>query len=177
METATTPRPSIAGWIGALWGLGGVGLLLGFAIYRLTPLGLEAVRSELSTLQWVALVGFTIFMLYSEAWKGFQKAFSPRVAARCRHLRDHATPWRVLLAPFFAMAYFAAPRRRRIASYALTTGVILLVILVQQLDQPWRGIVDVGVVLGLTWGLVATVVYWVLAMTRETFPHDPEVTS
>lgn len=163
------------GWLGALWGLGGVLLLLGFAIYRLTPLAVEALKSPLTAIQWVALVAFTIFMAHSEGYRGFQKAFSPRVAARAKHLRDEPTFIRVLLAPFFCMAYFAAPRRRRIAAYALTTGVILLVVLVQRLDQPWRGIVDTGVVIGLGWGMLATLVYWFRAMRGDELPVPAEV--
>ena len=175
MSTASENKAGIWGWLGAFWGLGGVLLLLGFAIYRLTPLALEALKSPLTVVQWVVLVGFTLFMLHSEGYRGFQKAFSPRVAARARHLRDNPTFIRVLLAPFFCMAYFAAPRRRRIAAIALTVGVIILVIIVQRLDQPWRGIIDTGVVLGLGWGALATLVYWLRAMNGKPMPVPAEV--
>lgn len=176
MSQAPDPRPSFWGVVGALWALVGIFFLLGFAIYRLAPLAAVAIRSSLSWWQWVILGVFVLFMAYSEAYRGFQKAFSPRFAARCRYLREHPTFLRVVLAPFFAMAYFDAPRRRRIAAYALTLGVIGLVVIVQRLHQPWRGIVDAGVVVGLAWGLAATVVYWVLAMTRKTFDVSPEIT-
>ena len=175
MSGESPSRASPWGMLGALWALAGITFLLGFAIYRLAPLAAVALKSTLTVWQWVVLVVFVLFMAYSEAYRGFQKAFSPRFAARCRHLRRHPTFLRVVLAPFFAMAYFDAPRRRRIAAYALTIGVILLVVLVQRLDQPWRGIVDAGVVVGLAWGLAATIIYWVLAMTRSTFDFSPEV--
>lgn len=171
----TTERHGFWGWVGALWGFAGVALLLGYAIVRLTPLALEALRSPLTGLHWAALAVFVLFMAYSEGYRGFQKAFSPRVAARARYLRAHPTVLRVLLAPLFCMAYFDAPRRRRIASYALTIGVILLVILVQQLNQPWRGIVDAGVVIGLGWGLLATLLFTLQALTRPEFGVSPEV--
>jgi hypothetical protein len=34
-------------------------------------------------------------------------------------------------------------------------GVVALVLIVKSLPQPWRGIVDGGVVVGLAWGLVS----------------------
>jgi len=163
------------GWVGALWGVLGVSFLLGFAIWRLAPLAWTALQMDLSILQWIALVVWVLFMGVAEGYRGFQKAFSPRVAARCRHLRDHPTVLRVLTAPIFAMAFYAAPRKRRIAAFALTFGVILLVILVHQLDQPWRGIIDAGVVLGLFWGWISLVIFWFQAMTQDTFFASPEV--
>ena len=36
-----------------------------------------------------------------------------RVAARVHYLLHHPTPVRVILAPFFCLGYFGAPRRRR----------------------------------------------------------------
>lgn len=174
-SAAATHRPSLAGWLGALWGLAGVLLLLGFALYRLAPLAVEGLGTARGLLQWGFVAVFTAFMAYAEGFKGFQKAFSPRVAARARHLRDHPTAARVLLAPFFCMAYFAAPRRRRIAAYALTAGVIALVVLVQRLQQPWRGLVDTGVVVGLGWGFLATVLFGARALAADVFAHPPEI--
>lgn len=168
-------RPTFWGWVGAFWGLAGVLFLLGFAVVRLTPLAVESLRMPLSTLQWAFLVVWVFFMVFAEGYRGFQKAFSPRVAARARHLRDHPTLVRVLFAPLFCMAYFAAPRRRRIASYALTVGIILLVVIVQQLEQPWRGLVDVGVVLGLGWGVAAIVVFAARALGGRGIAHPHEV--
>ena len=172
---ATAPRRRFLRTLPAVWGFLGVALLLGFAIYRLAPLAGVALRSPLSTGQWLALIAFVLFMAYSEGYRGFQKAFSPRVAARCRYVRDHPTFLRVAFAPLFAMAFFDAPRRRRITAYALTGGVILLVVIVQRLEQPWRGIVDAGVVFGLSWGLLATTIFWLQAMTRDVFAVSPEV--
>lgn len=175
MRDETRTDRTFWGRVGALWGFLGVALLLGFAIWRLAPLAWTALTSSLSVLQWIALVVWVLFMLVAEGYRGFQKAFSPRVAARCRHLSDHPTALRVATAPIFAMAFYAASRRRRIAAFALTTGIILLVLLVHRLEQPWRGIIDAGVVLGLAWGLVSLVVFWIQAMTQDTFFASPEV--
>ena len=86
-------------FIGTFWGLIGVTLLIGSAIYRLTPRALEAINMGLNGLQWAALIGFAIFMMIAEGYRGFQKKFSPRTAARVRYLRDHPNIVRTLLAP------------------------------------------------------------------------------
>ncbi len=157
-----------------VWGLGGVLALLGCAIYRLAPKGIEALRMDLTTGQWIFLIVFTLFMLVAEGYRGFQKKFSPRTAARVRYLRDHPNWVRTLLAPAFAMGYFHANKKTKIVAICLTLGIIILVICVRFLDQPWRGLVDVGVVLGLTWGIISLLIYVAQALTRKDFVHSPE---
>ena len=178
------PRSSVAllrsgqcimGWIGAIWGLAGVLALLGCAIYRLTPRALEAIRADLSSLQWGILIVWVVFMLVAEGYRGFQKKFSPRTAARIRHLRDHPLPLHVALAPLFCMGYFHALRKTRIIAFALTFGILLLVISVHYVPKPWRGIIDAGVVLGLSYGVISLIVFAFLALCRKDFPHSPEV--
>jgi hypothetical protein len=46
---------------------------------------------------------------------------------------------------------------------------------VRLLAQPWRGIIDGGVVVGLAWGLVSLVVFGFQALTADEFPYAPEV--
>jgi hypothetical protein len=162
-------------WFGALWGISGVLLLLGSAVYRLTPLAIEAFTYEWSWVHWLSLALMTFFMAYAEGYRAFQQGFSPRVAARARYLRDHPNALHAVLAPFFCMAYFHAPKRRRIVSISVTAGIIVLVILVRHVDQPWRGIIDGSVVVGLAWGLVSLMVFGHQAFTREHFPYSPEV--
>ncbi len=161
--------------IGAFWGLAGVLLLLGSAIYRLTPLAVDAFSYPFYWYHWLTLILIVFFMAYAEGYRAFQQAFSPRVAARALYLRNHPNLMHGLLAPLFCMAYFHAQRRRQITSISVTAGIIILVILVRFLDQPWRGIIDGGVVVGLAWGLVSLVVFEYRALTAGTFPYSPEV--
>ncbi len=160
---------------GVSWALLGIGLLLGFAIVRLLPIALGAFGESLTWLHWLCFATFVAFMGYAEGYKGFQRSFSPRFGARCRYLYDHPSLVRVTLAPLFCMGYFGTTRRRRIASFSLTAMIIALIIGVQHIPQPWRGIIDAGVCVGLFWGLAATTVYVVLALTSEDFCHSPEV--
>jgi hypothetical protein len=163
------------GVFGAFWGLAGVALLLGSAIYRLTPLAIDAFTYDWSWYHWLSFALMLFFMAYAEGYRAFQLGFSPRVAARARHLRDHPNALYAVLAPLFCMAYFHAPKRRQIVSISVTAGIIVLVILVRLLEQPWRGIIDGSVVVGLAWGLVSLIVFGYQAVTVEQFPYSPEV--
>ena len=50
----------------------------------------------------------------------------------------------------------------------------MLVFVVHQLGQPWRGILDAGVVVGLTWGSAAVLLFAVRAFQtrRELVPAE-----
>ncbi|MGB5285251.1 MAG: hypothetical protein WBN29_12120, partial [Polyangiales bacterium] len=49
-------------------------------------------------------------------------------------------------------------RRQLTVSWVFVVAIVLLIWWVRSLPQPWRGIVDGGVVLGLMWGL--GVIWW-----------------
>ena len=72
------------------------------------------------------------------------------------------------------MGYFHATRKRKIMSYSFTVIIIGLIVLVRQLDQPWRGIIDAGVVLALGWGMVAMWLFTIQAICSENFDVAPE---
>lgn len=143
-----------------IWGIGGVIGILGFAMYRLSHYALEINPAELSPLHWLALVVSVVFMAYSEGYKGFYQKFSPRVVRRASFLGSRSKFHVLLLAPLFCMGYFHATRARLIATYALTLMIVGFIILVRYLPQPWRGIVDVGVVVGLGIG-IGSICYFV----------------
>lgn len=128
-------------------------------------MALGAFDQPLGAVHYAVLVPWLIFMIYSEAYKGFHRGFAPRFGARLKHLYDHPSPLLVALAPFYAMCYFHATRKRKIVVYSLTTGIIVLIILIKQLPQPWRGIIDVGVVVGLILGTLS-VLYFVFRAFR-----------
>ena len=61
------------------------------------------------------------------------------------------------------MGLMHATRRRKTIAWTLLSMIVVLVLLVRQLPAPWRGIVDMGVVLGLVAGLLS--VWWFAART------------
>jgi len=163
------------GILGAIWGLTGVLLLLGSAVYRLTPLAIDAFSYAFTWYHWLSLFLILLFMAYAEGYRGFQKGFSPRVAARALYLKNHPRLLHSLLGPFFCMGFFHASRRRKITSFSVTSGIIVLIILVRFLAQPWRGIIDAGVVVGLAWGLVSLIIFSLQAFTSKEFLYLPDV--
>lgn len=157
MEKSSQVGP--LGIAGAVWGVLGLSALLLWAIYRLSFYAIEAWAEPWAWWHWVFFAGWMVFMIYSEGYKGFQKGFSPRVVARAVHLSRHPVAWHVLLAPLYCMGYIHATKKRRIVSLSVTAGVVLLVLLVSLLPQPWHGIVDLGVVAGLGYGLIAILAF------------------
>lgn len=163
------------GLFGTVWGLAGFILLLVYTIFRLTPLAVEAFMFEFRWAHWVVLLVNTTFMAYAEGYRGFQKGFSPRVVARAKYLKSHPNLLYALLGPLYVMGYFHINRRRQISTIALTITIIIFIVLIRLLDQPWRGIIDVGVVVGLTWGLISSIIYSIRGFTATEFDHSPEI--
>ena len=162
------------GTLAAIWGFTGVCLLFGSAIYRLAPLAMALPIETLVWYHWIALIACLLFMGFAEGYRGFQQNFSPRAAARLLYLQNNATPLRALFAPFFCMGYFHATKKRQTVSICLTAGIVVLVLIVHQFVQPWRGIIDAGVVLGLVWGIVSLAACTFKAFTSEEYNVSPE---
>lgn len=171
----TQPRENIIGLIGALWAVSGFTLLLLFAIIRLGTISLDSLNNDFQWYHWLALLFSAVFMAYSEGYKGFQLKFSPRFAARCYHLRTKPTVLHVVLAPLFCMSFFHTSRARKIVTYMLTFMILCFVQLADLLPQPWRGILDFGVVTGLIWGLLSLYYCLLRAFRSKSFEHSPEL--
>lgn len=164
-----------AGLLGAVWGIAGVLAVLVYAVLKLSRHVLEALALGLLGFEWAMLAASVAFMAWAEGYRGFQLRFAPRVAARALHLWQHPGLLRVLLAPLFCVGYFdATPRLRRLA-WTGTALVVVLVLLVQRLGQPWRGILDAGVVVGLSWGSIAVLAFAIRAMQTRRLDVSPEV--
>ncbi|MEM1091899.1 MAG: hypothetical protein AAGI67_16060 [Pseudomonadota bacterium] len=151
------------------WAITGFSLLLGVALVRLTARTLEGFAYPFTWHHWLVLSAGVLFMAYTEGYRGFQLKFSPRFAGRVLALREGGTLTQCVLAPFYAMGFFAAPRRVVITAWLLTVMIVCLVLLLKLVPQPWRGIADAGVVIGLGWGLIAT-----LWMTADQLRRRPD---
>lgn len=155
----------------AAWGVLGVAGFISTAIVRLSPKAIAVVQTGMSGFEWTLFVLSVVLMAHSEGYRGFQKAFSPRVVVRAYGAADRG--WLSKLgAPLVAMGLFNATRKRLTVAWCMVLGIAGLVLLVRLLDQPWRGIVDAGVVVGLGWGIIAILVFWVRAL-RGVLPDYP----
>jgi len=174
MTNAAPLRPRFR--IAALWGVLGFCALLGQAVFRLTPLALAPIRAGgLTAWHWTLYGGSILFNGYFEGYRAFQKLTAPRIVVRALHLGEHPRPLHVLLAPFFCTGLFHATRRRVIAMWILYGGLVALIVSVRQLSQPWRGMIDAGVVVGLTWGVIAILVTYLRAMAGHVPAASPEL--
>ncbi|MEO5628039.1 MAG: hypothetical protein ABIQ89_04090 [Candidatus Saccharimonadales bacterium] len=146
--------------LAAFWAILGVSLIFIEAIVRMVPYFARSLEYKFGWQHWLVLVIWCAFMIITEGYRGFQKQFSPMVAARVMYLL-HGKPKLIdlILAPIFCMGYFHATRKRLKRTWLLTLGIIILIIIVRQFNQPWRGIIDSGVMLGLSYGL-ATIFYF-----------------
>ena len=168
-----------------VWAIVGVLTLLAQGLIKLVPVAARAVRGPLSPLQATILWTFVALNLYLEGYRGFQLRFVPRVVARALHLAQ--TPrlgvWFAVLAPFFAMGFFHATRRARLSAWILSSLIALAVVLVRHLPDPWRGVVDAGVVAGLGYGTLVFVHQAIVAAFTGTpraaaeLPDDPLATA
>lgn len=164
------------GTVAAAWGMFGVAALLGRAVWRLWPVAAEALNTyHLSALQAALCALWVVFSAYAEGYRAFQKRFCPRVVARALYLARNLTPLRVVLAPMFCIGLFGARRRTTIVVWSVTLGIVCLVVLVRMLPQPWRGIVDAGVVVGLGWGIVTLAVEFVTVATGKRSAASAEL--
>jgi len=169
------PRSNSVGILGSLWAIVGFSLLILFAITRLGAISLDSLNYEFQWFHWLALLASVVIMAYSEGYKGFQLKFSPRFAARCHHLRYNPTALHMILAPLFCMGFFHTTRTRKIATFALTLMILCFIQIAHFLPQPWRGILDLGVVTGLVWGLLSLYANLIKAFGPDDFNHPPEL--
>ncbi len=174
-QSQSAPSSSPLGIVAASWGLFGACGLLVYAIVRLGAVSVDAIQMGLTPLHWVVMLANIVFMAYCEGYRGFQCGYSPRLAARARYLLVQPTITNTVLAPIFCMGFYQAPRRRIVLSFVLLMMIVGFIVLFQYIPQPWRGIFDAGVVVGLSWGLVSISWYSYQAFATTHYAVDPEV--
>jgi hypothetical protein len=152
-------KPEIVGFdIAGAWGLLGLSCLLCSSVFRVGKVTFGAWGPDVPGLEpwhWVFLAAWVGFMGYMEGYRGFQLGYSRRVVLRALALRSESRLLPRLLAPLSCMGVIYAPRRRLIVAWFIILAVIGIVTVVRFFPQPWRGLIDAGVVVGLTWGLFA----------------------
>lgn len=159
-----------------MWGVLGVVAVLAQACYGLAPIAWSPIADGSFTWwQWTIWVLWVAQMIYSEGYRGFHLAFAPRVVARAVYLARNPKGVSVVLAPFFCMGMFHATRKRLIVSWVMVLAITGVVLLVRLLDQPWRGLVDAGVVAGLGVGSASIFYYLVRALNGQPLPVPPDV--
>ncbi|HEX2882535.1 MAG TPA: hypothetical protein VHO25_23605 [Polyangiaceae bacterium] len=171
-EPALTPAQRLI----VLWGIGGVLLLLLQAVYRLSRYAIEPWREgSLNTLQIVVCLVWIVIAAYSEGYKAFHLRFCPRVIARALHVARHPRPVHVVLAPAFCMALFHARSRTKKVAWLTLILILCAIALLRITPQPWRGIVDAGVVVGIGLGALSLLFHAAQTLSGQRPPASPEL--
>lgn len=152
-------------YVGFIWAVIGITALLTFAIVRMSLHAVDLFRGQLSGSEWIILIIWVAAMAYAEGYRGFQRRFSPRFAARALSLTANPRLMDVLLAPLFCIGYYRAAKNRLLTTWSVTLAIILLVVFMNNTSQPWRNIISTGVLVGLFYGLV-TVLYFTFQAIR-----------
>jgi hypothetical protein len=161
----TTRGRSLVYYVTFLWGVLGVLALFARALSRLVPMAWQPIADgSLSTLHIAAYAAWVVFNGYAEGYRAFQKSFCPRVIGRAHHLASNPKPLYALLAPLYCLSLFHANRRGLIVAWVMLAIITLLVWLLRITPQPWRGIVDGGVVVALAWGAMTLVLMAIRAL-------------
>ena len=145
----------IFGIIGAFWGFIGVSLILLHGMSCVIPHVLSLELSNLNWYHYFFLILSIVILGYTEGYKGFQLSFSPRTAERVNLVSKNPNFKNVIFSPLFCMGFFGISKKRMKITYLLTFSIILLIILIEKMSDPWRGIIDAGVFVGLSWGLLS----------------------
>ena len=159
------------------WGVFGVVAYLSYGVAKVVPIVLDGLGAIEEVWQWGLLAVTLLFFAYVEGYRGFQLGFSPRVVSRAWVVSEETSEaplWHKALAPAFCIGYFHGTTRRVITSWAVTTVIFAVVIGVKQLDNPYRAIIDAGVIVGLVWGILSIIVLYLASLQSQKPPeYDP----
>ncbi len=138
-----------------IYSIGGVIAIFSSAIYRLYPHIHESYSFEFSTLNWIVLALYLLVMIVGKGYFALHRGFVPRVISRSELLIEQGSAFDRLLAPLYCMGFFKAPKKRMIISYTMLIFIISFIVSASKISQPWRGIIDMGVVVGLSLGILS----------------------
>lgn len=151
-------RRALLNNIAGVWGVTQVIYIFGNAIKRLYPVAVEPIiKDDMTSTHWTLYAVWCAYMAYVEGYKAFHLKFSPSVVERSFGIGPDPSLVKLILAGPYAMGLFGATKTKMIVSWCITVGVFGLTKLVKGLPYPYRGIVDAGVVLGLSMGLLSMV--------------------
>ena len=138
-----------------IYSIGGVIAIFSSAIYRLYPHVKKSMSYEFSTLNWIVLAAYLIVMIVGKGYFALHRGFVPRVVNRSEQIIENGKLIDKILAPLYCMGFFKAPRKRMIISYVMIFFIVSFIVSASKIAQPWRGIIDLGVIIGLSLGILS----------------------
>ncbi len=153
----------------------GVAAVLGWAAWRLGARGLAVVREGLTPTQWQVLAVLVLAFVIGEGVVALQRRWLPKVAGRAAMLSSRAPIALRVAAPAHAFGLVGVPMRVAVRAWLGVAAVVLAVLAVRALPDPWRGMIDLAVAAALAWGAVAALSIGVrlLRGTTQSLPTGP----
>jgi hypothetical protein len=147
-----------------IWCILQVILILWMSVVRLVPLVAGLTRPEnmgaMSNLNWFLTIVWCLVMGYCEGYRGFYCKFSPVAVDRAFSLDTTGRFYNIhiiLLGGPYAMGLFMADKKRLITSWLLFIFIFWMIAMVKKLSFPYREMVDAGVLVGITLGMLSLV--------------------
>lgn len=157
------------------WGLAGVVTMLLYSVMRVIPSWSELAAPQNGLIDYVVFSIVLLAMIYWEGYKGFHKAFAPRVVSRSKALIYQPSPVYRILAPVFCIGLIGSPIRRKISLIVFTGVIVLLVVGVKAMPQPWRWMIDLSVAMALLVGVGSILWLSCRDWNQEGYLCDPEI--
>ena len=127
------------------------------AIVQLARRGVVTVRNGLDPLEWIGFALLLGAFVYGEGVRALARRWVPHMLERARELGPGSAIVNRILAPLYAMSLIGAPRRTLARAWLGVGLIVLAVLVVRSMPEPWRGIVDAAVAAALLVGLWAIV--------------------
>jgi hypothetical protein len=142
-------------WAASAWAVVGVAATLVMAVYRLGLRTRTLLETDLAPHAWWLLGASTLLFAYGEGYRALHLRFVPAVIARAAELTPMVkVTLRIrLLAPLYALGIVQSDRTARMRAWLSIALIGLAVVVVRQLPEPWRGIIDASVTVALAIGL------------------------
>ena len=169
----STP-PGTRSWILA-WAMVGILAPLAEAVFRLSFYAQEALSGPLGPLHWAFAITWTAAMTYGEGYRVFQRRFTPQAIVRAKEIARSGGWLEGLCAPLACMGLTHAPPQKLVRAWSLVGFIVAFILVIRQFPQPWRGLVDLGVVCALSYAFVTVPVALFRGRSLATQPLDAAV--
>jgi hypothetical protein len=166
---ADGPETRAPNWTVSSFGLGVLALTLAEATIRLGVRALLTVHEGLSTAQYVLLALSVSAFGYGEGYRALHRSFAPRVIERAKALaRSEPRGLRgVLSSPLYMLCLVQAEPRLLRRGWLSVFLIVCAVMVVREVPEPYRGIIDAGVAVALGMGLCSLVGGYIAAVRSK----------
>ena len=136
------------------------------SVIRLYPHILPPLRaSTVSPSVYFLYASSVLAFLYSESYKGFHLKFNQTYLTRSQRLPNlYKLP---LLNILYSGGWVSSSKKRKMTSWGITFGVAVLIAVSKRLSPLWRGVLDVGVVAGLSGAVVSLWMLWLGSVVKN----------